>query len=131
MEGGFRAPAMIRWPGKVPAGKVENGIISGLDWFPTLLAAAGNPNIVEELKKGKHIGDRTYKCYLDGYNQMDMITGKGPSNRHEIWYFGESELGAVRLDDYKYRFIDQPGGGWAQKRKVDVPYLINLSPGSV
>ena len=58
MEGGFRAPAMIRWPGKVPAGKVENGIISGLDWFPTLVAAAGNPNIVDELKKGKQLGDR-------------------------------------------------------------------------
>ena len=56
-EGGFRVPAMIRWPGKVPAGKVENGIISGLDWFPTFLAAAGNPNIADELKKGKQIGD--------------------------------------------------------------------------
>ena len=96
MEGGFRAPAMIRWPGRVPAGKVENGLISGLDWFPTLLAAAGNPNIVEELKKGKAMGDRTYKVHLDGYNQMDMITGKGPSNRNEIFYFGESALGAVR-----------------------------------
>ena len=91
MEGGFRVPAMIRWPGKVPAGKVENGIISGLDWFPTFLAAAGNPNIAEELKKGKQIGDTTYKVHLDGYNQMDMITGKGPSNRHEICYFGESD----------------------------------------
>ena len=125
-EGGFRVPGMIRWPGKVPAGKVENGIISGLDWFPTFLAAAGNPNIVEELKKGKQIGDTTYKCHLDGYNQMDMITGKGPSNRHEIWYFGESELGAVRIDDYKYRFIDQPGGWLGEKTKPDVPYLINL-----
>jgi arylsulfatase len=101
---------MIRWPGKVSAGKVENGIISGLDWFPTFLAAAGNPNIVEELKKGKLIDGTTYKVHLDGYNQMDMITGKGPSNRHEIWYFGESELGAVRIDDFKYRFTDQPGG---------------------
>ena len=91
MEGGFRVPAMIRWPGKVPAGKVENGIISGLDWFPTFVAAAGNPNIVEELKKGKQIGDRTYKVHLDGYNQMDLITGKGPSKRHEIFYFGESD----------------------------------------
>jgi len=125
-EGGFRVPALIRWPGKVPAGKVENGIISGLDWFPTFLAAAGNPNIVDELKKGKQIGDTTYKCHLDGYNQLDMITGKGPSNRHEIWYFGESELGAVRIDDYKYRFIDQPGGWLGDKTKPDVPYLINL-----
>src|SRR2546427_492984 len=110
MEGGFRAPAMIRWPGKVPAGKVENGIISGLDWFPTLVAAAGNPNIGEELKRGKQLGDRIYKVHLDGYNQMDMITGKGPSNRNEIFYFGESELGAVRVGDFKYRFIDQPAG---------------------
>src|SRR5512134_1427485 len=82
MEGGFRAPAMIRWPGKVPAGKVENGIISGLDWFPTFLAAAGNPNITDELLKGKKIGDATYKVHLDGYDQTAMITGKGPSARH-------------------------------------------------
>ena len=126
MEGGFRVPAMIRWPGKVPAGKVENGLISGMDWFPTFLAAAGNPNIIEELKKGKQIGGRTYKCHLDGYNQMDMITGKGPSNRHEIWYFGESTLGAVRIDDYKFRFIDQPGGWLGDKTKADVPYITNL-----
>jgi arylsulfatase A-like enzyme len=125
-EGGFRAPAMIRWPGKVPAGKVENGIMSGLDWFPTFLAAAGNPNIAEELKKGKQIGDTTFKCHLDGYNQLDMITGKGPSNRNEIWYFGESDLGAVRVGDYKYRFIDQPGGWLGDKIKPEVPTIINL-----
>jgi arylsulfatase A-like enzyme len=125
-EGGFRAPAMIRWPGNVPAGKVENGIISGLDWFPTLVAAAGNPSIKDELLKGKQIGDRTYKNYLDSYNQMDMITGKGPSNRHEIFYFGESTLGAVRIDDYKYRFIDQPGGWIGAKNHVDAPVLTNL-----
>ncbi|TYL93966.1 arylsulfatase [Bradyrhizobium rifense] len=125
-EGGFRAPAMIRWPGKVPAGKVENGIISGLDWFPTFLAAAGNPNIAEELKKGKQIGDTTFKCHLDGYNQLDMITGKGPSKRNEIWYFGESDLGAVRVGDYKYRFIDQPGGWLGDKIKPEVPTIINL-----
>ena len=57
---------------------------------------------------------------------MDLITGKGPSNRHEIFYFGESELGAVRIDDYKYRFIDQPGGWLGDKTKPDVPYLTNL-----
>jgi arylsulfatase A-like enzyme len=125
-EGGFRAPAMIRWPGNIPAGKVENGIISGLDWFPTFLAAAGNPNITEELKKGKQIGDTTFKCHLDGYNQLDMITGKGPSNRNEIWYFGESDLGAVRVGDYKYRFIDQPGGWLGDKIKPEVPTIINL-----
>ncbi len=126
MEGGFRAPAMIRWPGKVPANRIENGLISGLDWFPTLLAAAGNSGIVDELKAGKQIGERTYKVHLDGYNQMDLITGKGPSNRNEIWYFGESELGAVRIGDYKYRFIDQPAGWLGDKTRSDVPYLTNL-----
>jgi arylsulfatase len=126
MEGGFRAPMILRWPGKIPAGKVENGIVSGLDWFPTFVAAAGNPNIGEELKKGKQLGDRTYKVYLDGYNQMDLITGKGPSKRNEIFYFAETTLGAVRIGDFKYRFIDQPNGWLGGTVKVDWPILVNL-----
>ena len=126
MEGGFRAPMIIRWPGKIPAGKVENSIVSGLDWFPTFVAAAGNPNIVDELKKGKQFGDRTYKVHLDGYNQMDLITGKGPSKRNEVFYFAESTLGAVRIGDFKYRFIDQPGGWLGSTVKVDWPILVNL-----
>jgi arylsulfatase A-like enzyme len=126
LEGGFRSPCIVRWPGKVPAGKVENGIFSGLDWFPTFVAAAGNPNIVDELKKGKQLGDRTYKVHLDGYNQLDLITGKGPSNRHEIFYFAEGTLGAVRLNDWKYRFIDQPGGWLGGTVKVDWPILTNI-----
>jgi arylsulfatase A-like enzyme len=126
MEGGFRAPAILRWPGKVPAGKVENGLISGLDWFPTFVAAAGNANIVDELKQGKQLGDKTYKVHLDGHNQMELITGKGPSQRHEIFYFAESTLGAVRIDDYKYRFIDQPNGWLGGTVKPDWPILVNL-----
>ncbi len=125
-EGGFRAPAMIRWPGKIPAGVVENGIISGLDWFPTLVAAAGNPNIKDELLKGKKIGDTTYKNHLDSYDQTAMLTGKGPSARHEIFYFGESDLGAVRIDDWKYRFIEQPNGWLGAKDHVNAPGLTNL-----
>jgi arylsulfatase len=125
-EGGFRVPAMIRWPGKVPAGKVESGIISGLDWFPTLVAAAGNPNIKEELLKGKTVGGKTYKNHLDSYNQLDLITGKGPSNRHEIFYFAESNLAAVRIDNFKYQFITQPGGWLGVKDRPDVPILVNL-----
>jgi arylsulfatase A-like enzyme len=126
LEGGWRVPCIIRWPGKVPAGKVENSIISGLDWFPTFVAAAGNPNIVDELKKSKQLGDRSYKVHLDGYNQMDLIMGKGPSKRNEIFYFTESTLGAVRLGDYKYRFIDQPGGWLGGTVKMDWPILTNL-----
>src|ERR1700750_1445603 len=126
LEGGFRVPMIIRWPGHVPAGKIENGIVSGLDWFPTFVAAAGDPNIAEELKAGKQLGDRTYKVHLDGYDQTDLITGKGPSARHEIFYFGESSLGAIRIDDFKYRFIDQPRGWLGEKTAADVPYLTNL-----
>lgn len=126
LEGGFRVPAIVRWPGKVAAGKVENSLMSGLDWFPTLLAAAGNPNITDELLKGKQVGDRSYRVHLDGYNQMDMITGKGPSQRHEIFYFTEGTLGALRLNDYKYRFTDQPGGWLGATEKLDWPVITNL-----
>jgi arylsulfatase A-like enzyme len=126
LEGGFRVPCILRWPGHVPADSVQNGIFSGLDWLPTFVAAAGNPNIAEELLKGKTIGDRTYKNHLDGYNQMAAITGKGPSARHEIFYLGESTVGAVRIDDYKFRFIDQPHGWVGEKIHLDVPYITNL-----
>jgi len=126
LEGGFRVPCIVRWTGHVPAGKVENGIMSGLDWFPTLVAAAGDANIIDELKQGKGIGGQNYKVHLDGYNQMDLITGKGPSARHEIWYFTEGTLSAARLDDYKYRFTDQPSGWLGATVKVDWPILTNL-----
>jgi arylsulfatase len=126
LEGGFRVPCIVRWPGHVPAGKVENGMMSGLDWFPTFLAAAGDPNIADELKKGKQLGDRNYKVHLDGYDQTDLITGKGPSQRHEIVYFAEGTLGAIRIDDYKYRFIDQPNGWLGGTVKPDWPILVNL-----
>jgi arylsulfatase A-like enzyme len=126
LEGGFRVPAIVRWPGKVPAGKVENGIVSGLDWFPTLVAAAGNPNIIDEFKAGKTIGDRTYKVHLDGYDQTSLISGQSPSKRHEIFYLTESTLSAVRIDDYKYRFTDQPNGWLGATLKVDWPILVNL-----
>jgi arylsulfatase A-like enzyme len=125
-EGGFRCPAIIRWPSRVPAGKVENGIMSSLDWFPTFVAAAGNPNIKDELLKGVTLGDRAYKNHLDSYDQMDLITGKGPSARHEIYYFTENNLAAVRIGDYKYQFITQPGGWLGTKDHPDMPILVNL-----
>jgi arylsulfatase len=125
-EGGFRVPAIIRWPGQVKPGSVENGIFSGLDWFPTLMAAAGNPNITDQLLKGVQLGDRTYKNHLDGYNQMDLITGKGPSKRHEVFYFGGASLGALRLDDFKFAFYQQPQGWPGEKVTTDMPVMINI-----
>jgi arylsulfatase A-like enzyme len=126
MEGGFRVPCIVRWPGHVAPDSKQNGIMSGLDWLPTFAAIAGNPNITEQLLKGVKFGDRTYKNHLDGYDQTAMLTGKGPSNRHEIFYLGESTIGAVRIDDYKYRFIDQPQGWLGVKNHPDVPTIVNL-----
>jgi arylsulfatase A-like enzyme len=125
-EGGFRVPCLIRWPGKVKPGVVENGIFSGLDWFPTLVAAAGDAEITEKLLKGVELGDRTYKNHLDGYNQLELLTGKGPSKRHEIFYFGDAELGAVRVDNFKYQFYEQPNGWPGPKVPLSMPLLYNL-----
>jgi arylsulfatase A-like enzyme len=125
-EGGFRVPCIIRWPGKVKPGTVENGIFSGLDWFPTLMAAAGNPNIKEQLLKGVKLGDRTYKNHLDGYNQMDLLLGKGPSNRHELFYFAGPHLGALRVDNFKFWFFQQPGGWPGAKITTDMPTIVNI-----
>ena len=126
LEGGFRVPALLRWPGHVPADSVQNGIFSGLDWLPTFASIAGDPNVTDELLKGKTIDGRTYKNHLDGYDQTAAITGKGPSARHEIFYLGESTIGAVRIDDYKFRFIDQPNGWLGAKTHPDIPYITNL-----
>jgi arylsulfatase A-like enzyme len=125
-EGGFRVPAIIRWPGKVKAGTVENGMFSGLDWFPTFCAAAGNPNITQQLLEGVKLGDRTYKNHLDGYNQMDLLLGNGPSVRHELYYFGGPTLGAIRIDDFKFQFYQQPFGWPGEKVTTDMPSIVNL-----
>jgi arylsulfatase len=125
-EGGFRVPAIIRWPGHIKPGSVQNGIFSGLDWFPTLAAAAGNPNITDQLLTGVTLEGRNYKNHLDGYNQMDLLTGKGPSARHELFYFAGPHLGALRIDDFKFQFIQQPYGWPGEKVTTDMPTITNI-----
>jgi arylsulfatase len=125
-EGGFRAPLVMRWPGKMKPNQVINGVISGLDFFPTLVAAAGNPNIKEELLKGKELNGTTYKVHLDGYDQTDMLTKGGKSARNEVWYFSESQLGAARIGNYKYTFLSQPDGWLGPKVSGGWPSLHNL-----
>jgi arylsulfatase len=125
-EGGFRVPAIIRWPGHITPGSVENGLFSGLDWLPTLAAAAGNPNITDQLLKGVTLEGRNYKNHLDGYNQMDLLTGKGPSARHELFYFAGPHLGALRIDDFKFQFFQQPYGWPGEKLTTDMPTIVNL-----
>jgi len=125
-EGGFRAPCIVRWPGMVKPGTTENGMFSALDWFPTFVAAAGDPNITNKLLKGVKLGERTYKNHLDGYNQVDLLLGKGPSKRGEFFYFAGPQLGAVRLDAMKFTFIQQPAGWPGPKVTTDMPVLTNL-----
>src|SRR3954470_9339776 len=115
-EGAFRVPAMIRWPGRIKAGEISTEMISGLDWFPTLLAAAGDTDVKDRLLKGWQPAGNpvTFKNHLDGYNQLDYLTGKSPkSARSDFYYFNDDgDLVAMRFDDWKIVFGEQraPGG---------------------
>ncbi|MFC7336462.1 arylsulfatase [Haloferula chungangensis] len=119
-EGAFRSPAMIRWPGKIKPGQISNEIVSGLDWCPTLLAAAGNPDVKDQLLKGYKIGDMNYKVHLDGYNILPYLTGKEKeSPRREFIYFNDdTELVAIRFENWKLVFHEQRAPGtlriWAE-----------------
>jgi arylsulfatase A-like enzyme len=126
-EGGFRTPLVVRWPGKIQPNQVINGVMSGMDFLPTFVTAAGNPNIKQELLKGKKMGGKTYKVHLDGYDQTDMLTKGGKTARNEFWYFTEMELSAVRIGDFKYTLLERPGG-WVQggTLKLNWPKLVNL-----
>ncbi|GAA5315356.1 MAG: arylsulfatase [Candidatus Pelagadaptatus aseana] len=110
-EGGFRVPQFMRWPGKVKAGTKINGITSHEDWMPTLLAAAGDSNIVAKLKKGHKANGKTFKVHPDGYNLLPYITGKAKeSPRDTIFYFSANqELNAVRWNDFKATFATMEG----------------------
>jgi arylsulfatase len=125
-EGGFRSPAVVRWPGKIEPNQVINGVISGMDWFPTFVAAAGNPNIKEELLKGKTLNGTEYKVHLDGYDQTDMLTNGGESSRNELWYFTQSDLAAARIGDTKFILKYQPDGWLGDTVAVNFPMLYNL-----
>ncbi|MGR6831661.1 sulfatase-like hydrolase/transferase [Aliivibrio wodanis] len=101
-DGAFRVPMLISWPGHIPEGEYTSGFMTSEDWVPTLMAAAtGDTTVKQDLLKGKKIGDTKYKVHLDGYNQMDMLTKKGPSKRNEFFYYNEQDLNAIRVGDWK------------------------------
>ncbi|MFJ4053869.1 arylsulfatase [Pseudomonas sp. NPDC089743] len=132
-EGAYRVPAMIRWPGKVKPGTVSTQMFSGLDWFPTLLAAAGDTGIKDRLLKGADVGGKNFKVHLDGYNQLDYLTGKtDKSARSEFYYFNDDgELVSMRFGDWKLVFCEQraPGGFavWSEPFTcLRVPKIFNL-----
>jgi arylsulfatase len=108
-EGAFRVPAMVRWPGKIPAGVVSNEIIAHQDWLPTLMAAAGEPDIAEKLKKGHQAGDKTFKVHIDGYNFLPCFLGeeeKGPRPGF-VYFSDDGDLVALRYDNWKVVFAEQ------------------------
>jgi len=132
-EGAYRVPAMVRWPGKIKAGRISNDIVSHLDWMPTLLAAAGAPDIKDKLLKGYKAGNNTYKVHLDGYNLLPYLTGqekKGP--REEFFYFSDDgDLVALRYDNWKVVFSQQRAAGtmlvWGEPMvSTRIPWLFNL-----
>lgn len=132
-EGAFRVPCLIRWPGKIKPGSVSNEIVSGLDWLPTLLAAAGDATVKEKLLKGVKSGDRTYKVHLDGYNQLPYLTGqeaRGP--RRDFFYFNDDgDLVALRFENWKIVFAEQRATGtlriWAEPfTMLRVPKMFDL-----
>ncbi|HTO90113.1 MAG TPA: sulfatase-like hydrolase/transferase, partial [Candidatus Sulfotelmatobacter sp.] len=132
-EGAYRVPAMLRWPGHLKAGSVENAIVSHLDFLPTLLAAAGVPDVKEQLLKGMKVGDKTFKLHLDGYNLLPYLTGQTTEDpRKGFFYFNDDgDLVALRYDNWKVVFAEQRAEGtlriWSEPfTPLRVPKIFNL-----
>ena len=132
-EGAYRVPALVRWPGHIPAGSVLNGIVSHADWFVTLLSAAGVPDIAERLRAGTDLGGTTYKVHLDGHDQLGYITGQTDESprKHFFYVSDDGDLTALRFDNWKFVFLEQRCVGtlqiWAEPYvQLRVPKLFNL-----
>jgi arylsulfatase A-like enzyme len=132
-EGAYRVPCMIKWPGHIKPGSVSNEIVAHLDWAPTFLAAAGVPDVKEQLLKGMKVGDTTFKVHLDGYNLLPYLTGQTTkSPREEFFYFNDDGgLDALRYDNWKIVFSEQRVEGtmriWAEPFvTLRLPKIFNL-----
>jgi len=130
-EGGYRVPAVVRWPGTIKPGTIFNGIVAHEDWIPTLMAAVGEPDIKEKLMKGYQANGKTFKVHLDGYNLTDYLTGKGPDPRKDFFYFNDDgSLVALRYNQWKVVFAEQRAHGFDVWQEpfvtLRVPKLFNL-----
>jgi arylsulfatase len=132
-EGAFRIPEVIRWPGKIEAGVVSNEIVHHHDWLPTLLAVAGEPDIVEKLKKGHRIGDKTYKVHIDGFNLLPYLTGEEDKSPRKgfVYFSDDGDVLGIRFDNWKLVFMEQRMQGtlqiWAEPFvPLRVPKIFNL-----
>jgi len=131
-EGAYRVPAFVRWPGKFPAGTTLNGLVAHEDWLPTFAAAAGDATIKDKLAKGVSLGGRQYRNFIDGYNQLDHLSGKVPqSPRNEFFYVNDDgQIVAIRYSDWKAVFLENRGEAFEVWREpfteLRVPLLFNL-----
>jgi len=124
-------PALVRWPGLVPPRSEINGIFSAEDWVPTLVAAAGDPEIKSKLLQGYSGDGKSFRVHLDGYDQREMLAGTGPDRRREFFYWtDDGDLAGLRYDQYKVVFMEQPAHGlevWMQPFvRLRAPKLFNL-----
>jgi len=112
-EGAFRVPAMVRWSGQIQPGSVSNELFSGLDWFPTLMAAVGEPEIKSKLLTGYVSGGKTFKVHLDGFNQLPHLTAQvAKGARESFFYFNDDgDLVALRYANWKLIFEEQRAPG--------------------
>lgn len=130
-EGGWRVPAMVKWPNHIKPGIVINDIFAGEDWLPTFLSIAGNDTVKEDLLKGHTYGNKKFKVHLDGYNQIDLLTGKGEGKRKEFFYFSDDgDLLALRFERIKIHFMVQNATGFDVWRtpfeKLRAPLFYDL-----
>lgn len=128
-EGGFRVPMLVRWPGVIKPGVIINDVMAHEDWMPTLVAAAGDPNVKDTLLKGMPVGDKTFKNHLDGYNFMPFFKGEEKTSpRHEVFYFTDSgELNALRYNDWKVSFKTVEGNLFnGHEASTNAPLVTNL-----
>jgi len=132
-EGAYRVPAIVRWPGHIQAGTVSNDMIAHLDWMPTLLAAAGVPDLTEKLLTGYKVGNKTFKVHLDGYNMLPLLTGQTKKNPREsfLYFNDDAQLTAMRYDNWKFVFMEQRSKGtlqvWAEPfTSLRLPLIFNL-----
>jgi arylsulfatase A-like enzyme len=128
-EGGMRVPALVRWPGVIKSGTIFNDVMAHEDWIPTLVAAAGDPEVKEKLLKGHKVGDKTFKNHLDGYNFLPFFKGQeARAPRREIFYFDDNaNLNALRIDDWKVSFKIMEGNiATGAVKQPNMPVVINL-----
>jgi arylsulfatase len=132
-EGAYRVPSLARWPGHIEADTVLNGIVSHSDWFVTLLAAAGEPDIADKLKAGHELNGTTSKVHLDGFNQLPYLSGEVDDSPRQFFFYvsDDGDLTAIRWYVWKFMFLEQRAAGtmqiWAEPfTELRMPKIFNL-----